>query len=210
MLHVTVDPALWPDPLAVAHCVAAEYPPPVETSHWYEYVEVPVEEIIPLTVRGWLVSTAVDETAGAAGAVSCEATAIVDDAAEVTVSGVFAESVTWSLNAYVSPAVSVPPLIVHVSGEDAAWPVPLFVAQKVETAYAPPFTETIQLYEYGEVPVDGIAPVTVSAWFTSSAVALTVGAAGAVSCETTLTVEDAADVAVSGVFAESVTLSSNA
>jgi hypothetical protein len=190
--------------------VAVEYPLPVEKSHWYEYVEVPVDGIIPFTVRGWLVSTEVDETVGAAGAVSWVATFTVDDAADVAVSGVFAESVTWSSNAYVSPAVSVPPLIVQVSDDEADWPDPLLDVHCVAAAYAPPLTDTNQLYEYGEVPVEGIMPLTVSAWFTSSAVAETVGAAGAVSCDATVTVEDAADVAVSGVLAESVTWSSNA
>ena len=53
-------------------------------------------------------------------------------------------------------------------------------------------------------------PVTVNAWLTSNAVALTVGAAGAVSPECTVTVGEAVDVAVTGVVALSVTFSSNA
>ena len=61
-----------------------------------------------------------------------------------------------------------------------------------------------------KVPVDGIVPCTVNTWFTSSAVALTVGAAAAVSAVLTVTVADAADVVVSGVVALSVTFSSNA
>ena len=60
------------------------------------------------------------------------------------------------------------------------------------------------------MPVDGIVPVTVNAWLTSNAVALTVGAAGAVSAECTVTVGEAVDVAVTGVVALSVTFSSNA
>ena len=60
------------------------------------------------------------------------------------------------------------------------------------------------------MPVDGIVPVTVNAWLTSNAVALTVGAAGAVSAECTVTVEEAPDVDVSDVVALSVTCNSNA
>ena len=70
-------------------------------------------------------------------------------------------------------------------------------------------TETIHCHEYVEVPVLGIAPVTVSDWLTSSAVALTVGAAGAVNAELTGTAASAGDVAVSATVALSVTCSSN-
>jgi hypothetical protein len=52
-------------------------------------------------------------------------------------------------------------------------------------------------------------PETVSDWSASREVALTVGAAGAVSVELTPTGGDAKDVALSVTEAESVTLSSN-
>jgi hypothetical protein len=49
---------------------------------------------------------------------------------------------------------------------------------------------------------------TVSAWFTSSAVALTVGTLGGVSAVYTVTVDDAPEVCVSAEVALSVTLNS--
>jgi hypothetical protein len=58
--------------------------------------------------------------------------------------------------------------------------------------------------------VDGIVPVTVNAWPALTDVALTAGAVGAVNAELTVTVEDAAELCVSGVVALSVTWSSNA
>jgi hypothetical protein len=57
--------------------------------------------------------------------------------------------------------------------------------------------------EYDDVPVDGIVPPTVSTWLTSSAVSLTVGAAGAVSAVFTVTTPLGAEVVVTGVDAES-------
>jgi uncharacterized protein with beta-barrel porin domain len=75
----------------------------------------------------------------------------------------------------------------------------------VAAAYAPLLTETSHLYEYVEVPVEGIIPLTVRGWSASSAVALTVGAAGAVSAVFTVTRSVAEDWE-SGVAAESVTL----
>jgi len=60
------------------------------------------------------------------------------------------------------------------------------------------------------VPVAGIVPVTVKVWSTSSFVALTVGAPGAVSAEATVTVTDAAEVFVSGEVALSVAFNSKA
>jgi hypothetical protein len=62
-------------------------------------VDVPVEGIVPVTVRVWLGEIVVALTVGAAGAVSADLTVTVGEAAEVTVSGVEALSVTWSSNA---------------------------------------------------------------------------------------------------------------
>ena len=71
-------------------------------------------------------------------------------------------------------------------------------------------TEIIHCHEYVEVPVLGIVPVAVRAWFASRMVALTVGAAGAARAEWTVTVDEGADVCDSATEALSVTLSSNA
>jgi hypothetical protein len=87
-------------------------------------------------------------------------------------------------------------------------PEPLFVAHCVVAAYAPLFTDTSQVHEYVGVPVEGRVDCTVSIWFTSSIVALTVGVVGAVSALFTVTVDDAPDVCVSGVLALSVTRNS--
>jgi hypothetical protein len=65
-------------------------------------------------------------------------------------------------------------------------------------------TDTSHCQEYVLVPVEGIVPETVRAWFTSNAVALTVGATGATRAVLTVIVADAADVADSVVDAESV------
>ena len=54
----------------------------------------------------------------------------------------------------------------------------------------------------------GIVPETVSGWLKSSFPALRVGAAGAVNADATATVEDEAEVVVSGVEALSETRSS--
>jgi hypothetical protein len=56
--------------------------------------------------------------------------------------------------------------------------------------------------------VEGRVDWTVSAWFASKVVALTVGVVGAVSALLTVTVEDEPDVWVSGVPALSVTRNS--
>jgi hypothetical protein len=55
------------------------------------------------------------------------------------------------------------------------------------------------------VPVDGSVTVIDTAWFTFTAVALTVGADGTVSAEFTFTTNDPTDVCVSGTVALSVT-----
>ena len=57
------------------------------------------------------------------------------------------------------------------------------------------------------MPVEGMVPVTVSDWSTSSFVADGVGADGAPSCDETVIVLDAAESAVSARAAESVTWS---
>lgn len=147
---------------------------------------------------------------GAAGAASGEATETVADRVDSCVSGPASDpSVTWSSNEYVAPAVNVPPAIEQVSVAPAAAPEPPFWAHVVAATAAIPLTETSHCHEYGAVPVDGIVPVTVSVWSASSAVALTVGAAGAVSAELTATLDDGEENAVSEVVAESVTSSSN-
>ncbi len=92
----------------------------------------------------------------------------------------FALSVTCNSKAYVSPAVSVLPATVQVTVAPPEAPVPLLTAHWVVVTYEPPFTETTQDQAYGAIPVVGIVPVTVKAWSTSSAVALTVGVAGGV------------------------------
>jgi len=57
--------------------------------------------------------------------------------------------------------------------------------------------------------VEGVAPVTVNTWSASSTVALSASAVGAVSVELAVTVDEGDDVAISGVEALSVTVSSN-
>ena len=64
-----------------------------ETSHWYEYVDVPVDGITPLTVRAWLISSDVALTVGDADDVSAGLT-VTRSVADVTDVGVAAESVT--------------------------------------------------------------------------------------------------------------------
>jgi hypothetical protein len=64
------------------------------------------------------------------------------------------------------------------------------------------------LYVKGDLPVEGITPLTDSAWSASTYCADKVGADGAVSCEVTATFPEAPDVAVSGVVAPSLTFSS--
>jgi len=60
--------------------------------------------------------------------------------------------------------------------------------QTVAALYDPPFTDTIHVQAYGDVPVEGIVPVTVNAWFTSNRVALTDGVARAAIADDTVTV----------------------
>jgi hypothetical protein len=66
------------------------------TSQTYEYVDVPVEGSESVTVSTWVAGIVVALTVGAAAASSFELTVIVADAAEVTVTGVVALSVTFS------------------------------------------------------------------------------------------------------------------
>jgi hypothetical protein len=68
--------------------------------------------------------------------------------------------------------------------------------------------DTSQAHAYGDVPVDVRVDWTVSAWLTSSAIALTVGVEGAVSALLTVTAGDMIDVWVSGEVALSVTFNS--
>lgn len=126
------------------------------------------------------------------------ATVTVGDAADVWDSATVALSVTWSLKAYVSPTVKVPARIEQVSVAPGAAPVPLPIAQTVAGPYALPFTETSHVHAYEAVPVEGIVPTTVRVCVTWGAVAFTVGAAGAVSAEFTVTVGEAVEVALSG------------
>ena len=93
-----------------------------------------------------------------------------------------------------------------------AAPDPLGVAHcdTVAALYVvPPFVLYIHCHEYVDVPVLGIVAVNVEVcpWSTT-AFDVIVGAAGAVRAEWTVTVEDAADVVLSGVVALSVTCSS--
>jgi len=107
------------------------------------------------------------------------------------------------------PTVNEPPVTEQVSVASAPAPVPPLVAHRLALENEPPFTETNQDHAYGAVPVEGMVPVAVSAWSTSSEVALTEGAAGGVSEVATVTVEEADEVWVSPELAASVTCSSN-
>ena len=60
------------------------------------------------------------------------------------------------------------------------------------------------MYEYGDVPVEGMTLVSVSCWLESSVAAEIVGFVEAVSCEETVTVDDPDDDNVTGVDALSV------
>jgi hypothetical protein len=110
-------------------------------------------------------------------------------AADVFVSGGEPLSVTLSSKAYESPTVSLPAEMVHFSWVPPPAPLPLADAPHwAALTYPPaPFTSTNHCQEYGDVPVTGVVPVTVSGWLTSSFAALSVGVPGAVSAEFTVT-----------------------
>ena len=86
----------------------------------------------------------------------------------------------------------------HVTVAASLAPLPLFTAHCVASAKPPPLIEINHCQEDGDVPVDGIVPVTTNAWSASKAVALTVGPAGEASGEPTHTVGVAADCRASG------------
>ena len=108
-----------------------------------------------------------------------------------------------------SPAVSVDAATEQVSWAPAEAPDPLFTAHCVEEAYAPLFMLVSHCHAYGDVPVDGIMPLTPRVWSTSSFVAETVGADGAVSWVLNVAVPEAVLVVVTGVDAWSVISISN-
>jgi hypothetical protein len=91
-----------------------------------------------------------------------------------------------------------------------ACPLPESTAHCVAAEYAPPSSEISQSYVKGEVPEEGIVPLTDSAWSESISASETVGAAGAASwVATTMFVLDD-EVADSGEVALSDTFSSAA
>jgi hypothetical protein len=150
---------------------------------------------------------------GAAGdglaAVRAELVVRVEDGDEVCDSGVEAPSDTWISKAYDSPTVKVPAATEQTSVAPAAAPLPLADApHSAAREYDPSSVEMSQSHEYDGVPVVGMLLVTVNVWSTFRSVSLNAGASGAVSAEATETGEDGAEVAVSGVAALSVTLSS--
>jgi len=157
-------------------------------------VDVPVEGIVPDTESGWLTSSFVALAVGTAGTVNAEATETVAELAEVCISAEVALSVTWSLNAYVFPAVSVLAPMLHVSIAPAIAPTPLLVPHCVAAPYAPPLTEMSHCQPYVAVPDAGTEAVTVNPWSTSRAVAVGVGAGGGVSADFAVTVEEAREV----------------
>ena len=98
-----------------------------------------------------------------------------------------------------------PPGMVQVTVLPAIWFDPVFVVHCVAPKYAPPFTEMCQVYEYGDVPVDGIVPVMVSTWSESILAAEIDGVVEAVSWDDTVIVEDDGELVVSEVDAPSDT-----
>lgn len=119
-------------------------------------------------------------------AVRAELTVSVADAVDVALVDV--ASVTRSSKLYVSPAVRVLAAIEHVSVALATASVPLLAVQNVVSEYPPaPLTCTVHCQEYGEVPVDGMVPLTISVWVVTIVAALSVGAEGAVRAELTVT-----------------------
>ena len=111
-----------------------------------------------------------------------------------------------------SPPVRVFAETEHDSVADADAPMPLFGVWQTAIAFAavnaPPLMLVRNCHEYGDVPVDGIMPLTVSAWSESSLVALTIGAEGSVSAGATITFADELDV--STVLGGNVTRNLNA
>ena len=90
-------------------------------------------------------------------------TVIVFDAAENAFSCAVAESITSISKLYMLPAESVSAGMVQVTVLPADWPLLVFEVHCVALEYTPLFVDTYQVYEYGEVPVEGIVLVMVSA-----------------------------------------------
>ena len=154
---------------------------------------MPFDGMMPETISAWSISSADALTTGCAGAVSAELTVTVVDIGDVCVSAVEALSVTFSSKEYESPTVSVLPEMAQSSLAPATAPLPPSTVHSVASTWTPPLTETSHCQEYVEVPVEGTVPLTVSAWSTSSAVALEEGTPGVVSADFTATVEEPAE-----------------
>ena len=133
MVHVSTAPPVAPMPLADApHSLATEYAPPlIDTSHTQEYVEVPEEGIVPVTVNVVEAEGPVELGVGAAGAVNPGATVTTAEAVDVAVSGFDALSVTFSSKVYVLPPVNVLAAILQVSVAPPIAPLPEFNAHWV-------------------------------------------------------------------------------
>jgi len=100
IVHVSVPPEFAPVPFADApHWAATTYAPAfTEISHCQEYAGVPVEGIVPVTVRSWSTSNADALGVGAAGAVRAELTPTGTDPADTFDSVEVALSVSFSSN----------------------------------------------------------------------------------------------------------------
>ncbi|MGI0156686.1 MAG: hypothetical protein ACREDE_11225, partial [Thermoplasmata archaeon] len=96
---------------------------------------------------------------------SAELVVTVTDGADDFASGGAPLSVTFHSKVYEVLAARVSAGIEHVSVDPALAPPPLSEPpQSAALVYVPPLVAIIHRQEYGAVPVDGIVPVTVSAW----------------------------------------------